>query len=62
MPVIGKKTLKQLCKEMCLEIHPLKSNYLVIGTSKYKKDVTEETKEDPIMFGEIKLKRAQCVT
>ena len=28
----------------------------------YKEDVKEETDEDPIMFGEIELKRAQCVT
>ena len=45
-----------------MQIHPSKSNYLVAGTTKYKEDVKEETDEDPIMFGEIELKRAQCVT
>jgi hypothetical protein len=46
---------------MCLEIHPTKSNYLVVGNSKYK-EVREQTKNYPIMFGEIELKRAVCVT
>ena len=58
----GNQKLDKMIKEMCLEIHPTKSNYLVIGTSKFKEDVKEETKDDPIMFGEIELKRAECVT
>ena len=58
----GNQKLDKMIKEMCLQIHPTKSIYIVIGTSKFKKEVEEETKDDPIMFGEIKLKRAECVT
>ena len=58
----GNLKLERMVKEMCLEIHPSKSNYLVIGHPQFKEQVEEETKEDPIMFGEIELKRASCVT
>ena len=58
----GNQKLNQIMKEMCLEIHPTKSNYLVVGATKFKKHVEEETKEDPIMLGETELKRAKCVT
>ena len=58
----GNQKLDRMVKEMCLEIHPTKSNYLVVGTTKFKNEVEAETKEDPIKFGEIELKRAECVT
>ena len=32
----GNLKLDKMVKEMCLEIHPTKSNYLVVGSSKKK--------------------------
>ena len=49
-------------KEMCLKIHPTKSDYLVLGATRFKRHVEEETNEDPILLGETELKRAKCVT
>ena len=51
-----------MIQEMCLEIHPTKCSYVVVGTTKFKKEVKETTDEDPIMFGDIELKRAECAT
>ena len=58
----GNQKLAKMIQEMCLEIHPTKSSYVVVGTPKFKKKVKEETEEDPIMFGDIELKRAECAT
>ena len=49
-------------KEMSLEIHPSKSSYLLYGSAEYKKQVEQETAEDPIMFGPILLQRKAVVT
>ena len=43
-------------QEKGLEIHPEKSGFLAIGCKKFKDEVAKETKEDPIMFGDIPLK------
>ena len=58
----GNQKLAMMVKEMCLEIHPTKSSYIVIGNQRFKEDVEDETRNDPIMFGEIELKREKCVT
>ena len=58
----GNQKLAMMVKEMCLEIHKTKSCYIVIGNQEFKEDVENETRNDPIMFGEIELKREKCVT
>ena len=59
---IGAMRLYMTMKEMALKIQPSKSCYLVYGSSQYKQQVEEETKEDPIMFGSIPLQRKAVVT
>ena len=45
-----------LMLEKGLQIHPVKSGFLAIGPKQFKEEVTKETEEDPIMFGDIPLK------
>ena len=58
----GNMLLDAAMKEMSLEIHPSKSCYLLYGSTEYKKQVEQETAEDPIMFGHILLQRKTVVT
>ena len=58
----GNQNLDRMVKEMCFEIHQTKSNYLVVCTTKFMNEVEAETKENPVKFGEVELKRAECVT
>ena len=46
-------------KEKLLNCHKKKSVYMVYGSSKYKKEVDEQLKEDPLMLGDIVLKNVK---
>jgi hypothetical protein len=58
----GNIKLASLMEELCLQIHPDKSCYVVCGTKKFKQQVLEETEEEPIMFGKVELKKKAEVT
>ena len=47
--------LSFVMKEKGLEIHPVKSGYLVFGPEKFKEEVRTETEKTPIICGEIKM-------
>ena len=44
----GNQKLAKMIQEMCLEIHPTKCSYVVVGTTKFKKEVKETTDEDNV--------------
>jgi hypothetical protein len=51
----GNIKLDTMIKEKSLGVHSDKSGYLVCGPKKFKEHVEEETKDDPIMFGQFPL-------
>ena len=57
----GNIKLNSAIKEKALEIHPTKSNYILVGSKEFKDSVEHETSVDPIMFGSIPLKRKEVV-
>ena len=58
----GNMRLDAAMKEMSLEIHPSKSCYLIYGSSKFKQQMEQKMRYDPIMFGDIQLQRKTVVT
>ena len=58
----GNMRLDAAMKEMSLEIHPSKSCYLIYGSSKFKQQMEQKMRDDPIMFGDIQLQRKTVVT
>ena len=58
----GNLRMCRMTQELCLEIHPTKSCYLVMGSPEYKDAIEREVQKTPIMFGEVALKRESCVT
>ena len=59
---VGNMRLNRMVQELCLDIHPTKSCYLVIGGPNFKRRIQNEVEENPVMFGKILLKREQIVT
>ena len=52
----GNMRLNRMVQELCLDIHPTKSCYLVIGSPNFKRRIQNEVEENPVMFGKILLK------
>ena len=44
-----------------MEIHPSKSCYLIYGCSKFKQQIEQKMRDDPIMFCDIQLQRKTVV-
>ena len=57
----GNMRLDAAMKEMSLEIHPSKSCYLIYGSSKFKQQIEQKMRDDPIMFCDIQLQRKTVV-
>ena len=55
----GNAKLDAVMTEKCLEIHPVKSGFLLIGNEKFKAKVRIETTDNPNMFGKIKMKESK---
>ena len=51
--------LDYVMKEKMLTFHPLKSVYMVYGSLKYKQEVEQELEANPLMLGDITLKKAK---
>ena len=58
----GNVKLGALLNDKCLTAHPIKSAYLVVGSKKFKDQVDDETKDDPIMLNNDRMKRKRVVT
>ena len=42
-----------------LDCHPTKTTYIVIGTTKYKRDIEEQLQNNPVVFGSFQCKPKQ---
>ena len=45
--------------ESQLTVHPDKSGYIMYGKKKYREQVSKETEEDPVKFGDIPMKKME---
>ena len=52
----GNVKLSGLMNEKGLRCHQDKTVIITIGTKKFKEDITKEIQENPIMFGDFKVK------
>ena len=53
---IGNIKLNAMMEDKMLTCHPTKTCYLVVGTPRYKENIQNEIKNNPLMFGKFECK------